>query len=224
MARFVFLLVILLGTASNSFAQSASFAFGGTEMKRVGYSIFPKWAAMLSHSTDVSEAILPSAGSAGLPGRSECVPNPRFACPGSGTGYRSFVESARPLARETQLKTINRYLNASPYITDPVNWGVSDYWAALSEFLRKDGDCEDYAIAKYMTLKSLGWAVNDMRVFIVMDENLNIPHAILAVKLEGKTYVLDNQSQEMLPDTAIVHYRPFYSLNDNGFWINTPKS
>jgi predicted transglutaminase-like cysteine proteinase len=152
------------------------------------------------------------------------VPNPRFPCAVTADRYAAFVESNRTLDRAAQLKNINRFLNASPYITDPVNWGVSDYWAALREFMKKDGDCEDYAIAKYMTLKTLGWSVADMRVVVVQDENLNVPHAVLAVKLDGATWILDNQNQEMLPDMAIVHYRPFYSLNDQGFWIHAPKS
>jgi predicted transglutaminase-like cysteine proteinase len=221
--RYMFLLIFLLGTASSCFAQQASFAFGGQEMKRIGYSMFPKWAAMLARNT---ETIAPASGpsASGLPERSTCVPNPRFPCAVTADRYASFLDSNRALGREAQLKNINRFLNASPYITDPVNWGVSDYWAALREFMKKDGDCEDYAIAKYMTLKSLGWNVADMRVVVVQDENLNVPHAVLAVKLDGATWILDNQNQEMLPDRAIVHYRPFYSLNDQGFWIHAPKS
>ncbi len=221
MMRVVFLLLIMLAWASSSFAQTASFALGGTEARRVGYSIFPKWAGMLERSTPPLETIAPSSD--GAPARGDCVPNPRFACAASGDAYKSFLASMENQPRETQLKSINRFLNSYPYITDPVNWGVSDYWAALREFLKRDGDCEDYAIAKYMTLKTLGWKSDDMRVFVVMDENLGVPHAILAVKLEGRTYILDNQIKDAIPDRAVVHYRPFYSLNDSGFWIHTPR-
>ncbi|MBM3489300.1 MAG: hypothetical protein FJX68_02450 [Alphaproteobacteria bacterium] len=34
--------------------------------------------------------------------------------------------------------------------------GVEDYWATLAEFFDKHGDREDYAIAKYLTLKAAG--------------------------------------------------------------------
>jgi predicted transglutaminase-like cysteine proteinase len=224
MMRFLLLLVILIGTASSSFAQQASFAFGGLEMKRIGYSMFPKWVAMQARAEAKPETTAAGAATLQLPGRSECVPNPRFPCAVSGDRYGAFLDTNRSLARDVQLKNVNRFLNASAYITDPVNWGVSDYWAALREFLKRDGDCEDYAIAKYMSLKALGWNPAEMRVVVVQDENLGVPHAILAVKLDGKTYILDNQNREMLPDSTIVHYRPFYSLNDTGFWIHAPKS
>ena len=42
-------------------------------------------------------------------------------------------------------------MNRSPYIVDPINWGVKDYWESPGQFFSRKGDCEDYAIAKYLT-------------------------------------------------------------------------
>jgi predicted transglutaminase-like cysteine proteinase len=219
MIRLVFLWVIVLAaTAGTCVAAPDGFAFGGTELQRNHFSIFPKWAGMLARQ---AKPTAPAAvGGPDLPSAGACVPNPKFPCLSDTDAYRTFMESVRSLPRDEQVKTVNRYLNASPYITDPVNWGVTDYWATLREFLARDGDCEDYAISKYMTLKSLGWNIADMRVMVVQDENLQVAHAILAVRYNGKTYILDNQIQFVLPESAIKHYRPFYSLNDNGFWVH----
>jgi predicted transglutaminase-like cysteine proteinase len=219
MMRTVFLgFMMLLATAVPCRASPDSFAFGGTELQRNHFSIFPKWAGMLARQADGSAPA--AVGGPSLPSSGTCVPNPKFPCLTDTDAYKTFVESIRALPRDEQAKTVNRYLNSFPYITDPVNWGVSDYWETLREFLTRDGDCEDYAISKYMTLKSLGWNVADMRVMVVQDENLQVAHAILAIKYNGKTYILDNQIQSVMPETAIRHYRPFYSLNDSGFWVH----
>jgi predicted transglutaminase-like cysteine proteinase len=52
----------------------------------------------------------------------------------------------------------NRFLNDWRYKPDDQNYGQRDYWATPLEFLRRSGDCEDYAIAKYVTLRELGFA------------------------------------------------------------------
>ncbi len=198
--------------------------FGSTEFARNRATGFPKWVAMVERDAmpEPSAAGAAAASANHLPGAGSCVPNPRFVC--ASDRMASFVASQRSASATAQLDAVNRFFNAQPYVTDPVNWGVPDYWASLREFLRKDGDCEDYAIAKYETLKQLGWKVADIRIVVVQDENIVVQHAILAVQTAGRTVILDNQIQDVLPDTAIVHYRPFYSLNDAGFWVHTPRA
>jgi predicted transglutaminase-like cysteine proteinase len=212
------LMSVQLMVATPVRAADPGFAFGGSEIQRNRFSIFPKWATMLARQALEKEPA--SGGLPRTPASGECIPNPRFACVNSRAAYQSFLASVQALPRDDQLKSVNLYLNAAPYITDIVNWGVSDYWETWLEFVFRSGDCEDYAIAKYMTLKALGWPPADMRVVIVQDENLNVAHAVLAVKRGSKTFILDNQVEATLPDTAIRHYRPFYSVNDSGFWIS----
>ena len=118
------------------------------------------------------------------------------------------------------LDKVNIYMNRAAYIVDPVNWGIPDYWATPDEFFLKDGDCEDYAISKYITLKRLGVDPDSMRLVILQDENLNVAHAILAVKLGKDTFILDNQVDSVLPDTQILHYRPVYSINESAWWLH----
>jgi len=118
-----------------------------------------------------------------------------------------------------KLKLINKIVNEEKYIIDPINWNMADYWATPNQFSIKDGDCEDYAISKYMILKNIGFPKESMRVVILNDENLEILHAVLAVYTEdGKIYILDNQISSVLEDREIHHYRPIYSINELYWW------
>lgn len=139
------------------------------------------------------------------------------------SNWEAFIKDQQDISGKDLLENVNLYLNRSPYIIDPVNWNLPDYWASPDEFFRKDGDCEDYAISKYVTLKRLGFPAEKMRIVILHDENLRVAHAVLAVYLDGKRYILDNQANMILTDDKILHYRPVYSINETGWWLHQKK-
>jgi len=122
-----------------------------------------------------------------------------------------------------QLGVVNAAVNSFPYVSDDVNWGKLDYWETPIEFLQHAGDCEDFAITKYMTLRSLGLAAENMRVAVVTDTQLRVAHAVLLVMSGGKLYVLDNLTNEVLPATAEPFYRPVYAINEDGWWNYGPQ-
>ena len=132
--------------------------------------------------------------------------------------WEKFLKSVTKKDPMTQVREVNRVMNKAKYITDIVNWGKKDYWATPGEFLAKFGDCEDYAIAKYMSLKLLGFKDEQMRVVAVKDLNLKIGHAVLVVYLDSKIFVLDNQIKNVVEEKVIRHYKPVYSLNENFWW------
>jgi len=72
-------------------------------------------------------------------------------------------------------------MNKAKYITDKNNWGRKDYWATPAEFMKNFGDCEDYAIIKYLSLRQLGFKESELRVVAVKDLNLKVGHAVLIV-------------------------------------------
>jgi predicted transglutaminase-like cysteine proteinase len=129
-----------------------------------------------------------------------------------------YLDSIRGKKKLDQLKALNKYMNKAKYITDKSNWGKKDYWATPDEFFAKFGDCEDYAITKFMSLKRLGWDPNDLRVVAVKDMNLKVGHAILAVFLDDKVYILDNQVKIVVEARKIRHYRPVFSINETAWW------
>ncbi len=118
-------------------------------------------------------------------------------------------------------KNVNTLMNKKKYIDDSKNWGKSDYWANPIEFLTRGGDCEDFAIAKYVALRVLGVPENRMRVAIVQDQKKNIPHAVLVVYSEKGTMILDNQNKTMLAAKSINHYKPIFSINREAWWLHT---
>lgn len=78
------------------------------------------------------------------------------------------------------LRRVNDFFNRIPYETDQEHWGMVDYWATPVEMLASNGgDCEDYAIAKYLSLKELGIPVERMRIAYVRALRLGENHMVL---------------------------------------------
>ncbi|MBI1274995.1 hypothetical protein GC177_03370 [bacterium] len=165
-------------------------------------SMFKKWLRVLdTHPKDLNKAL-------------ENCPNDQC----KPAQWEEFVSSAESLGRESQIYAVNDEMNRSPYITDLVNWGMDDYWETPLQFINRSGDCEDYAIAKYMTLRELGFSPEDMRIVILKDSNINMMHAVLVVSFNGRALVLDNYIPKVTESTRIKHYHPIYAINENHWW------
>lgn len=137
------------------------------------------------------------------------------------TQWQSGMESFKGLPLKKMADRVNSYVNKTRYILDNKNWGKSDYWATPVEFLARGGDCEDYAIAKYTALRTLGVPEERLRVAIVHDKQKNIPHAVLVVYTDEGTYILDNQNSSMLDGDGPGRYRPIFSINRQAWWLHT---
>ena len=100
--------------------------------------------------------------------------------------WKKFLISIKKYDKYTQLRAVNARMNKAKYITDKSNWGTKDYWATPGEFMARFGDCEDYAIVKYLSLRLLGFKDNEIRVVAVKDLNLKIGHAVLVAFIKDK--------------------------------------
>ncbi len=136
--------------------------------------------------------------------------------------WSELVAALRPLAPTAQLQRVTAALNATAYVTDPANWGVSDYWQTPAEFIGRGGDCEDFAIAKYLALREAGWAAEDLRIAVVTDERRNVAHAVLIATHAGKAWVLDNLNDDVIEARAVHHYRPVFSVSETAWWWHRP--
>lgn len=194
--------------------QMAKGLFGSMELRSTNMTKFDKWTEMWRRYNLPRNNASPAKGTA----EDRCRGLGRIQC--SREAWDAFIEENRETPERELLDKVNAYMNRAAYIVDPVNWGIPDYWATPDEFFLKDGDCEDYAISKYITLKRLGVDPESMRLVILQDENLNVAHAILAVKLGEEYFILDNQIDAVLPDTQILHYRPVYSINETAWWLH----
>lgn len=134
---------------------------------------------------------------------------------------KNSLEGKAPL---DQMRIVNSFWNGWPYKEDLKNYGVPDYWASPSEFIIKSGDCEDYAIAKYFTLKEIGFDPQKMRIVVLRDTVLNQAHAVLVIYLDNEVYVLDNLAKKVLSHKAMLNYLPQFSVNEFGRWAHVqPK-
>ncbi len=171
----------------------------------------PNWTRVMASAEDQIEAFY------------ACDANVEV-CSSVALSWQKIIRQSLALSAMEQLKTVNSYFNRWPYHLDIDVYGVSDYWATPGEFLKLSGDCEDYSITKYYALRKLGFAVDDMRIVLLKDNIRNISHAILAVKLDGETYVLDNVSNLVLSHLKYEHYVPQYSVNEFYRWAHVSPS
>lgn len=199
------LLALALGLWLALAAPAYADLFGKKESYSTDLRPFPKW-------TEVIERFQREKNQTSGNCRTEDTDRCQYK------GWDAFIESLRGKDKQLQLNMVNSHFNKSRYIQDINNWGKSDYWATPGQFLTKSGDCEDYSIIKYYTLKQLGWPVEDMRIVVLQDMNLKIMHAILAVKLNGVEMILDNQLSIVTNADRIRHYRPVYAINEQGWW------
>jgi len=127
------------------------------------------------------------------------------------------IHAVRHASIKEQLVAVDRAINTLPYVSDTQNWGVADYWETPQEMLTRGGDCEGFALTKYFALRQLGVRDEIMRIAVVWDRRDREEHAILLVRAEGETWILDNKTREpiRLADDS-QRYSLIYSLNESG--------
>ncbi|WP_233095292.1 transglutaminase-like cysteine peptidase [Alteromonas sp. IB21] len=119
------------------------------------------------------------------------------------------------------LYEINNFFNEIPYYTDIKHWGKPDYWATPVEMLGTNGgDCEDYVIAKYFSLRALGIPDSKLRMMFVTALRQNQAHMVLAYYPEPNAIplILDNINPRILPANKRPDLRPVYSFNGEGLY------
>ncbi len=207
-------LYLVLALASVRAEAFPARLFGYRELAQDHLSDFPQWLRVLERHLKDDLKDGPEAG--------DCSARVFNRC--HLAEWLRFLEQARSLPYPEQLRAVNRFANTREYVLDIDNYGVEDYWAIPREFLANGGDCEDYVITKLFSLRWLGYAPDQMRLVIVQDTNLRVPHAVLAVSRGQETLILDNQVQAVLPDVDVVHYTPVFSINESRWWIHLPPS
>lgn len=202
-------LLILAGAAS-IFANSAyaEGLFGSIEFKAASISAVPQWTRVLKKIETEQGAFI------------QCDDAPSACTSPSLLAWRSRLKDMASMKPFEQLREINDFANNSPYRFDHDAWGKSDYWASPTEFLKNSGDCEDYAILKYVSLKKLGFDEDKMRLAVVHDTIRNLAHAVLVVELNEKQYVLDSLFNAVLPHDQVMQYIPYYSVNEKSRWAH----
>jgi predicted transglutaminase-like cysteine proteinase len=138
-------------------------------------------------------------------------------CAVAAQRFAAFIETARVKEGRARLGEINRAINlAIRYESDIAQHGAADAWASpLATLSSGRGDCEDYAIAKYLALRELGVPPGDVRVVIVRDTKLRRDHAVVAARLEDRWVVLDNRTLVLVDDHNTRDYVAVTAFGSN---------
>lgn len=125
------------------------------------------------------------------------------------------VGSLAGVAPHDLLSQVNNLVNRVRYVSDG-----ADTWSTPTEFLRRGGDCEDFAIAKYLLLRQLGVPASQMRIVVTRPPNSE-PHAILLVETANGTVALDNLRQSPYAFGRQAASTMVYAFNEQSMWLPT---
>ena len=129
----------------------------------------------------------------------------------------------RSFAEPEKLRLANDFMHETPFYCDPVLWCMEDFWAKPVEFLANDGgDCEDFSIAKYFTLRALGVPENRLRIVYAVYQRGTFTgaHMVLAYypTPDAEPLILDNINPSVLPASNRPDLVPVFSFNSQGLW------
>ena len=129
----------------------------------------------------------------------------------------AIVDSARARDGRARLGEINRAINlAIKPMTDMAQYGQIDVWSSpLVTFTTGAGDCEDYAIAKFVALRLAGMSADDLRIVVMRDTINGEGHAVAMARLDRHWLTLDNRRMAMVEDSDVRNIRPLFVIDDN---------
>ena len=140
--------------------------------------------------------------------------------------WRRLIEEARALPDQDKLTKVNSFFNQRILFQDDlVVWQQNDYWATPLEFMgRGAGDCEDFSIAKYITLQMLGIGNDKLRLVYVRAKSgsmASIAHMVLGYYPEpmAQPQILDNLISSVRPASQRPDLTPVFSFNSDGLWV-----
>jgi predicted transglutaminase-like cysteine proteinase len=143
--------------------------------------------------------------------------------------WRRMLEASRPLGEPEKLEAVNTFFNRRILFEDDiVVWQQADYWASPLEFMgRGAGDCEDFAIAKYMSLLLLGMPNERLRMIYVRarfggpNSRQSQAHMVLGYYAQplSEPLILDNLIGSIRPAAQRTDLTPVFSFNNEGLWV-----
>lgn len=186
--------------------------FNTVEYRTDSLEAIPQWQQALSKIAREQDAYY------------ACARNTNHCGSRAVQAWQAMIKQQRDAKQIDQLHKVNSFVNQWHYRADDRNYGKSDYWASPSEFFRHSGDCEDYAIAKYVTLRQMGFAAEQLRLVVVNDVRHNLAHAVLAAYVENEVYILDNLNNQVRAQSSVPEYAPYYSVNEQARWAHVTAS
>lgn len=137
--------------------------------------------------------------------------------------WRAMLTERKPATDLDLLQRVNQFFNRElRYVEDTELWGMDDYWATPVQSLwRGAGDCEDFAIAKYFSLRQRGMPAEKLLITYVKVLNPERAHMVLTYypDAEGEPLVLDSLIDTIEPADGRPDLLPVYAFNGEGVWL-----
>jgi predicted transglutaminase-like cysteine proteinase len=156
------------------------------------------------------------------PALARCRAEPSHCTPAAAR-FVAIIKQAEARQGRAKFEFVNERINtAIHYMTDMAQWGVADLWSAPLDTNNKGsfdtgfGDCEDYAIAKYVALREAGVSANDLRLLLVRDNSVRLDHAVLVARQDRSWLILDNRWTRLIDDTEAKQFMPLFSIDEKG--------
>jgi predicted transglutaminase-like cysteine proteinase len=148
------------------------------------------------------------------------------ACPSIAKELLDIVAEGAGRSGRARVGLINRAVDLAITLTrDEAQWGVADHWSPPFETLQSHrGDCEDYAIVKYVALLQAGLSHEDVRIVILRNVLPKEDHAAVAARVDGRWLILDNGRLALVRDTDMVRSIPKFVLDQDGARRFVPSS
>jgi predicted transglutaminase-like cysteine proteinase len=193
-----------LGAQVRSVASAEPFGLAASPVN--AGSVFDKWSALKRKLDDERVQLALCDGD-----RDGCASY-------AALQFLAIVDTGRAREGRALLGEINRAINLAIRATsDLAEYGEMDVWSSpLATFAHGAGDCEDYAIAKFVALRQAGVRPEDLRIIIMRDIFHGEDHAVTAARLDGHWLMLDNRRMAMVEDADVRNYRPLFVIDETG--------
>ncbi len=149
--------------------------------------------------------------------RQQILSQDTCAARGCMSVWNTALATLRNTSPGNLLRDVNRLVNRAEYVADSA---VADRWSTPTELLQFGGDCEDFAIAKYLLLREMGVPAASMRVVIMRATSALESHAVLVVHAAGQDFVLDNLHSSPRRYDASIAAATAYAFNGDTLWVS----
>lgn len=139
------------------------------------------------------------------------------------SAWQDLMDNITGLDEKTKLTEVNDFFNRVRFIDDIKHWKQEDYWATPVEFLISNGgDCEDFSIAKYFTLREVGVDISKLSIAYVKALDYNQAHMVLTYYETPNSVplVLDNLIPQIKPASQRPDLLHVYSFNGDNLWLS----
>jgi len=142
--------------------------------------------------------------------------------------WQKVLVGSKSLTEKDKLRKVNDFINSNIGFDDDMSiWSQSEYWATPLETIGQGrGDCEDFAIIKYYSLRDAGISLAKLRL-VYVKARLSGPngpylqsHMVLAYYAtpNAEPLVLDSLMAEIKPASQRGDLQPIFSFNSEAIW------